>query len=263
MPKEARTIRSRVLGNGFGLNMTNDIDQDNEDWLLALSGEPRQGADSFTNSQAEAIRAALKRRAEAIDQETPEQSESGYHRLLFRLKKEGHIGPDADKKRLRDWAANDDSTTDMATGTFDVYSLPPGMRSSKSGGHTRYDGDSIGVAKVKSWFSPALGMAAVFVIGAALIFYMQVSGRGEEDPFAVRGGAATVLIVADQNEKVMQLVDSLNPIGGDVKISKEADGSVLLIIKANEKVLERLAEDRIQPEVKAGYLTISIVTKQK
>ena len=264
MQKEARTIRSRVLGNGFGLNMTNDIDQDNEDWLLALSGEPRQGADSFTNSQAEAIRAALKRRAEAIEQETPEPSESGYHRLLFRLKKEGHIGPDADKKRLKIWAANDDSTlVDMATGTFDAYSLPPGMRSSMSGGHTRSDADSIGAAKVKSWFSPALGMAAVFVIGAALVFYMQVSGRGEEEPYAVRSSATTVLIVSDQSEKVVYLVDTLNPLGGQVKIIREADGSVSLVIKANDKVLERLAEDRIQPDVKAGYLTISIVSKQK
>jgi len=247
--------------------MTNDIDRDNEDWLQALSGKPRQGADSFTNSQAEAIRAALKRRASAIEQVSPEPSESGYHRLLFRLKREGRIGPDADKKRLDEWAANDDSTFGAATGTSDAspfgsftqYDLPPGLRSASSAGS---QGASTSGARARSWYSPALGMAAVFVLGAVLVFYMQIGGKKEEDPFALRGGEAIVLIVADQNEKVMQLVDALNPLGGEVKITRETDGSVTLIIKANEKVTERLMQDRIQPDVKSGYIKISVVPKK-
>lgn len=255
-----------MLGNGVGLNMTNDIDRDNEDWLLALSGEPRQGADSFTNSQAEAIRSALKRRALAIEQESPEPSESGYHRLLFRLKKEGHIGPGAEKKRLKDRAANDSSTYGSATGTSDAtpfgnfsqYDLPPALRSARGAGS--HDA-SPSVARTRSWYSPALGMAAVFVLGAALIFYMEIGNKKQEDPFALRGGEAAVLIVADQNEKVMQLVDALNPLGGEVKISREADGSVTLTVKATEKVIERLMEDRIQPDVKNGLIKISVVPK--
>ena len=256
-----------MLGNGVGLNMTNEIHRDNEDWLLALSGEPRQGADSFTNSQAEAIRAALKRRAAAIEQESPEPSETGYHRLLFRLKREGHIGPDADKKRLGDWAANDDFTFGSATGTGDAkpfgdfgqYDLPPGMRSA---GASRSQRISTTEAKTRSWYSPAIGMAAVFVLGAALIFYMEIGSKKEEDPFALRGGEAVVLIVSNQSEKVAELVDALNPLGGEVKITREADGSTTLIVKATERVVERLAKDRIQPDVHAGYIRISVVPKK-
>jgi hypothetical protein len=102
-------------------------------------------------------------------------------------------------------------------------------------------------------------MAAVFVIGAALVFYMQVSGHKDEDPFSVRGGVATVLIVPDQNEKVIYLVDALNPLGGGVKIVREADGNVTLIVNANDQVLLRLAEERIHPEVKDGLIKLSIV----
>lgn len=246
--------------------MMDKFHRDNEDWLSALSGVPRQDAEPFTNSQAEAIRTALKRRASAVEQESPEPSESGYHRLLFRLKKEGHIGPDAEKKRLKDRAANDSPTYESATGTSDAspfgnfsqYDLPPALRSARGAGS--HDASPSG-ARTRSWYSPALGMAAVFVLGAALIFYMELGRNKDEDPFAVRGGATTVLIVGDQNEKVMQLVDSLNPLGGEVKITREADGSVLLLIKATDKVLARLLDDRIQADVKDGYLKISIVPK--
>ena len=246
--------------------MTIEIDHDNEDWLLALSGKPRQGADSFTNTHAEAIRGALNRRAEAISQESPEPSESGYHRLLFRLKREGHIGPDADKKRAMNWAANDEPTLGSATGTgdanpfgdFSQYDLPPGMRSAGAASGQQVSIDEL---RARKWFSPSLGMAAVFVLGAALIFYMDTGHKQEEDVFAVRGGEATVLVVPDQNAKVTYLVDTLNPLGGHVKIIREADGSVSLIVTANDKVVERLAEDRIQPDIKDGYVKITIVTK--
>lgn len=250
-----------MLGNGVGLNMTNDIDRDNEDWLLALSGGPRQGADSFTNAQAEAIRGALKRRALAIEQESPKPSESGYHRLLFRLKKEKIIGPEADKFRaLREKiqnleAANLDDF--LATGTGGR------IRFSRRAGNHESETVPIGqiAGRIRMWMNPALGVAAVFVIGAALLFYMQLGGHKDEDPFAVRGGIATVLIVADQNEKVMHLVDALNPLGGEVKITREADGSVLLLIKATDEVLARLVDERIQPDVKDGYIRISVVRK--
>lgn len=247
-----------MLGNGDGLKMTNQIDRDNEDWLLALSGEPRQGADSFTNTQAEAVRAALMRRADVVDKESPEPSEAGYHRLLFRLKREGYIGPGAEKSSRLKQPANDEFTGFAATGTYD---LPPAMRSAKSGIPADSHGGAGTTSIKRSWWNPALGMAAVFVIGAALIFYMEMGHRKDEDPFAVRGGEATVLIVSDQNEKVTQLVDNLNPLGGNVKIQREVDGSVTLIIKATDKVLERLIEDRVHPDVKDGYLKLSIVPK--
>lgn len=249
-----------MLGNGSGLNMTNEIDRDNDDWLLALSGEPRSNADKFTNAQAEAVRNALARRSAELDKEAPEASDAGYHRLLFRLKREGYIGPEAANKLANKLAAaNDSPSTHVRTGTYD---LPPAMRSANSGAPTmRHDTSTIQAKR--TWWNPALGMAAVFVIGAALVFYMQVSRHKEEDPFAVRGGTATVLIVPDQNEKVIYLVDALNPLGGEVKIIREADGSVSLIVTANDKVLERLAEDRIQPDVKEGLIKISVVPQPR
>lgn len=247
-----------MLGNGSGLNMTNEIDRDNDDWLSALSGEPRLGADKYVNAQAEAIRNALARRAAELDEEAPKASDAGYHRLLFRLKREGYIGPEAEKKLANKLAAaNDSPSSHVRTGTYD---LPPAMRSANSGTPAaRHDTSTI--QDKKTWWNPALGMAAVFVIGAALVFYMQVSGHKEEDPFAVRGGAATVLIVPDQNEKVIQLVETLNPLGGNVRITQEADGSISLLVKANDKVLARLAEERILPDVKDGLIKLSIVLK--
>lgn len=252
MQRQAQALCGRVLGNGSGLNMTNEIDRDNEDWLSTLSGEPRQEADAFTNAQAQSIRVALQRRATAVEQEAPEPSEAGYHRLLFRLKREGYIGPEAEKKLIaKHTAANDSDSAQTRTGTFDGIMF---RRSSREKAQS-----PMGAAVRHSWLNPALGMAAVFVIGAALVFYMQVSGHKDEDPFAVRGGVATVLIVPDQNEKVIYLVDALNQLGGGVKIVREADGSVTLIVNANDQVLLRLAEERIHPEVKDGLIKLSIV----
>ena len=95
MPRQTQAIRERVLGNGCGLNMTNEIDRDNEDWLQAIAGDPRPGADKFTNAQAEAVRNALVRRSAELDKEVPEASDAAYHRLLFRLKREGLLKPRA------------------------------------------------------------------------------------------------------------------------------------------------------------------------
>lgn len=235
--------------------MTNDVDRDNDDWLQGLAGEPRPEADKFTNAQAEALRNAFVRRGKEVENNLPDTSEAAFHRLLFRLKKEGYIGPEADKKRVaRERAANDAEAAHSKTGTFDGVMFRRGIGRPS---------EIITPAKtVRSWINPALGLAAVFVIGAALIFYMEVGRNKEEDPFALRGGEAVVLIVADQNEKVMQLVDALNPLGGEVKITREADGSVTLIVKATEPVVERLMKDRIQPEVKSGYIRISVVPKK-
>lgn len=243
--------------------MTTEIDRDDEDWLQALAGEPRQGADSFTNSQATAVRNALSRRAKVLEKDVAEPSEAGYHRLLFRLKREGYIGPDADKKHLSNLPANDEFSDYANTGTYGTYDLPPAMRSARQRSPEDHQGKSTQVLPKKTWWNPALGMAAVFVLGAALIFYMQVGGHKEEDPFAMRSGKAVVLIVQDQNEKVMQLVDTLNPLGGNVKISREADGSVSLLIKATDEVLLELAGQQIQPEVKDGYIKISVERKSQ
>ncbi len=73
--------------------MTNEIDRDNEDWLQAIAGEPRLDADKFTNAHAAAIRKALLNRAQAQNEEAPDASDAGYHRLLFRLKREGLLKP--------------------------------------------------------------------------------------------------------------------------------------------------------------------------
>lgn len=134
--------------------MTNEIDRDNGDWLLALSGEPRPDADKFTNAQAEAVRNALARRAAALDQVVPEASEAGYHRLIFRLKREGLLKP-----RVKQ-ASNQ-----------------------------------------ASFFYRPLAMAAVFFLGAIVVFHSyQVNQESEEVLY--KGSSGQSIVPVDDPEAI-------------------------------------------------------------
>ena len=69
--------------------MANTPDHEDEQWLSALAGRSDPAADSTRNLQAEALRRALKARAERLDAAVPAADAAQYQQLLFRLRREG------------------------------------------------------------------------------------------------------------------------------------------------------------------------------
>jgi hypothetical protein len=71
-----------------------------DDWLDVLAGRPGASAGSKSAREASAIRTALRRRAEQLDQSSvPEAGEELYQKLLFRLRRE-RLAPFKSRARL-------------------------------------------------------------------------------------------------------------------------------------------------------------------
>lgn len=237
--------------------MTNEIDRDNDDWLLALSGEPRPDADKFTNAQAEAVRNALARRAAELDEEVPEASDAGYHRLLFRLKREGHIGPEAENRLVnKQAAANDFLSSHVRSGTYD---LPPAMRSANSGTPTtRHDTSSIQAKK--TWWSPALGMAAVFLLGAIVVFHSYQINEESEELLYKGSIGQTVVRVADPEATATGISSALKGQQIEFQLIDLPRRSKQLVIPSSAEAIKVLEEFKIQvsPDMKPIDILIEI-----
>ncbi len=194
--------------------MTNEIDRDNEDWLLGLSGEPRREADSFTNAQSEAIRAALKRRSGIVDKDVPEASDAGLHRLLFRLKREGFL----EKRKAQ--ASND-----------------------------------------HSFLSKPLAIAAVFFLGAIVVFHTyQLNEESQE--IAFKGtGSQVVVRVSDPDSVVDSIVKSLDSKKIEFELNSLPRGTKQLVIKASPEAVKILNDHKIS--IKPDGQTIDVLIEVK
>lgn len=247
-----------MLGNGARLNMTNNIDRDNEDWLLGLAGEPRPDADTYTNTQAAAVRIALARRAAELDEEAPEASDAGYHRLLFRLKREGHIGPEAENRLAnKQAAANDSPSSHVRTGTYD---LPPAMRSANSGAPTtRHDTSSI--QSKKTWWNPALGMAAVFLLGAIVVFHSYQINEESEEVLYKGSSGQSIVRVKDPEATTAAIANTLKSQHIEFQLFDLPRGTKQLIAPISAETLGILSEYKIQ--VKPDEPRIDILFERK
>lgn len=72
--------------------MIQPSDPKDSQWLDALAGKPDPAASPGINSQAAALRKALRERSRAMDQRVPMPSSAQYQQILFRLQREGLRG---------------------------------------------------------------------------------------------------------------------------------------------------------------------------
>lgn len=186
--------------------MTNEIDRDNEDWLQAIAGEPRPDADKFTNAHAAAIRKALLNRAKAQNEEAPSASDAGYHRLIFRLKREGLLKP-----------------------------------------RTRQASNSA------SFFARPLAIAAVFFLGAIVVFHSyQLNEESEEILYKGESGQF-VIRVEDPAKVAAAIANSLKNNGIDYQLIELPRGSKELMMPSSAEAIKILADHKIkvQPETQS------------
>ena len=84
--------------------MTQASDKEDEQWLSALAGRSDPAADPAINLQAETLRRALQAQSAKLEQAVPVADEAQYQRLLFRLREEGLLGADHQRRKIQLWA---------------------------------------------------------------------------------------------------------------------------------------------------------------
>ena len=185
--------------------MTQQTNNEDDQWLDALAGKSDPSANPQVNRQAEALRRALEKRREMLDTQVPTADAGQYEQILFRLRKEGLTG-----------ARN-------------------------------------------KWSSPAIwGMVATIVLGVGVVIQMGGLFSGQDDADIMRGGRSTVLIVDSPEVRLAKLLDGLKTAGESPSIQKQPSGSILLTIKATEKVLDYLSGQGIEPTPENGMVTIEL-----
>ena len=84
--------------------MTQPPESGDSSWLDTLAGKPADAADPKEVQQASALRAALKARSNALNQQVPAADSAQYQQLLFRLRREGLGSKQPIWKRPASWA---------------------------------------------------------------------------------------------------------------------------------------------------------------
>lgn len=110
------------------------------------------------------------------------------------------------------------------------------------------------------WRNPMLwGVAATVVLSVGVVFQMGGLHQDQDDANTLRGGGkSTVLIVAEPEMRLAQLLTGLRVAGEEPTIKHEADGRIVLTVKGSDQVLEYLAGQRIEPTLVQGKLTIEL-----
>jgi hypothetical protein len=109
------------------------------------------------------------------------------------------------------------------------------------------------------WRSPMLwGLAATVVLVVGVVFQAGFLHQDQDDANTLRGGQSTVLIVAEPEVRLAELLAGLRAAGEEPSIKREANGRIVLTVKGTEKVLEYLATQRIEPTLDQGTLTIEL-----
>jgi hypothetical protein len=112
------------------------------------------------------------------------------------------------------------------------------------------------------WEMPQVwGLAAAVVIGVAVTVQVQMSTRGGDDD-VMRGGS-TVLIVADPEARLVELLGTLKVAGEVAKVDRTKGGLVVIKVRATPAVLDALSAQRIEPKVTDGYATLVLQPTQK
>ena len=106
---------------------------------------------------------------------------------------------------------------------------------------------------------PRWGVAATVVLGVALALQVALPG-GQEDADVLRGGTATVLVVADPEARLAELTLGLNQVKAMYAIDRLDNGVIQIRVKADAQVLTFLQSQRISPTIQNGLAVIALRT---
>lgn len=212
--------------------MENNTDKDDEQWLNALAGRADPSGDAKTNFQAQALRRALQARAQTLEAKVPFADEDQYQNLLLRLQREKLIAAKSGWRNSPAWV--------KTTGALGLS------------------------ADVIPWKSPMiLGLTATLVIGIAVVINMQNAAveKSEVEIMRLRGSNATTQIVEEPEARLAELVQGLRAVGEDPVIERISNGSIVLTINANPKVLEYLETplNGASPAIVNGKVTLLLM----
>ena len=115
-------------------------------------------------------------------------------------------------------------------------------------------------ASRRGWQNPMLwGLAATVVLGVGVVIRMGGPAHDQDDANTLRGGGqSTVLIVAEPEVRLAELLVGLRATGEEPTIKREADGRIVLSVNGTDKVLEYLAGQRIEPTLAQGKVIIEL-----
>lgn len=115
-------------------------------------------------------------------------------------------------------------------------------------------------ASRRGWKNPMLwGLAATVVLGVGVVIQMGgLYPQPDESNILRGGGQSTVLIVAEPEVRLAELLVGLRAAGEEPTIKREGDGRIVLSVKGTEKVLDYLTGQRIEPMVINGAIILTL-----
>ena len=107
---------------------------------------------------------------------------------------------------------------------------------------------------------PVWGLAASLLVG--LVWLTQVDGlfkRDDDGNATLRGGGqATVLLVADPEARLAELLAGLRAAGAQPQVDRQAAGRIRLQVMASPAVLDYLGTQRIAPALFEGQVLLTL-----
>ena len=107
---------------------------------------------------------------------------------------------------------------------------------------------------------PVWGLAASLLVG--LVWLTQVDGlfkRDDDGNATLRGGGqATVLLVADPEARLAELLAGLRAAGAQPQVDRQAAGRIRLQVMASPAVLDYLDTQRIAPALVEGQVLLTL-----
>lgn len=205
-------------------------DKDDEQWLSALAGKPDSSADSATNAQAQALRAAMLARREALEHATQNADPAEFERLKARLEREGLLAqakPSAKQAHGKGFAA------------WLAQWLP-----SKGSG----------LSALPIW-SLSANVVLVTVVVVQLVLNLSTT---PDEVDVLRSGRGTVLLGPNPQMRLAELTSGLDAVKARYVVMQKPNGELRLLVQADDKALDYLALQRIEPTVTDGVVVIGL-----
>lgn len=213
--------------------MSEDISKEDQDWLDSLAGKSPKDVDPVVLAEALAVRKALASRKDEIETDAARVGDSGLDEIRTRLKREGLMGSSDRATQKHDWLAHIKGLFGLGSGTGSANMVP-------------------------FW-----GVAATLAL--AIFLTMQLPLPEPDESMIVRGDAhATTLIVENPEVRANELVAEINALSLDaVQMTRLGDGSIQLLIRDSEPVLDYLLAQRIEAIAVEGNVKILVVPLER
>jgi hypothetical protein len=212
-------------------------DKDDQQWLDALAGRANANADPATTAQAQALRTAMLARRYAIEQATQHADPAEFEALRARLQREGLLNATVSNAKQPSWlGALWQKVSPSLTGSVAV---------------------------------PLWSVAATVVLGIGVVVQIGLLGNGGMDEANVmRGGSATVLVVANPAARLVELSTGLTQANAHYVVLKKGNGEIQLIVQADDAAMVYLQSQRLTPTVREGVVVVvlrsqSVVSKRQ